>query len=74
MNRKEYKFIMSNEELNDFFKQNYQNLNSIYASRKISNLYFDTLGFNVYSNNLLMIRINLLFGLESTTLRVFIKK
>ena len=46
MNRKEYKFIMSNEELNDFFKQNYQNLNSIYASRKISNLYFDTLGFN----------------------------
>ena len=52
MNRKEYKFIMSNEELNEFFKQNYQNLNSIYASRKISNLYFDTLGFNVYSNNL----------------------
>ncbi len=52
MNRKEYKFIMSNEELNEFFKQNYQNINSIYASRKISNLYFDTLGFNVYSNNL----------------------
>ena len=52
MNRKEYKFIMSNEELNEFFKSNYQNLNSIYANRKIKNLYFDTLGFNVYSNNL----------------------
>ena len=47
-NRKEYKLILSQNELNEFFNKYSNNLENLHSPRIIKSLYFDTLNFALF--------------------------
>ena len=51
--RKEYKFIVGNRELNNFYKFYDKILTNLYPNREIISLYFDTVDFKLYKRSLL---------------------
>ena len=50
-NRKEYKLILNENELNEFFNRYGNDLESIHPPRIIKSLYFDTLNFALYEKS-----------------------
>lgn len=51
--RKEYKFIVDNRKLDNFFNFYDNTLTNLYPNRKIVSLYFDTVDFKLYKKSLL---------------------
>ena len=51
--REEFKLILEVPELNSFLSTNIKNLTKLYSSRTIKSLYFDTIDFDIYKNQLL---------------------
>ena len=51
--RKEYKFIVDNRELDNFYNFYDKILTNLYPNRKIVSLYFDTVDFKLYKRSLL---------------------
>ncbi len=50
-NRKEYKLVLNENEMNEFFNRYGNDLESIYSPRIIKSLYFDTLNFSLYEKS-----------------------
>jgi len=51
--RKEYKFVLENKEVLNFFKFYSKSIKKLYPKRKIISLYFDTPDFQLYKNSIL---------------------
>ena len=51
--RKEYKFVLENKEVLNFFKFYSKTIKKLHPKRKIISLYFDTPDFQLYKNSIL---------------------
>ena len=51
--RKEYKFILGNRELDNFYNFYDRIFTNLYPNRKIVSLYFDTVDLKLYKRSLL---------------------
>ena len=50
-NRKEYKFVLNNNEIKNLLTIFGDKLNVLHPSRKITSLYFDTVDYRLFNNS-----------------------